>query len=93
MGAVFPGGDDTGVRKANRSDLNAMGAVADMAFVRGNPSVAVACSPFTGLFYKPAAGSWVNLNTFLVTPRTPISSVAIEASTIYFAYEGRGCLG
>jgi len=86
---AFPGGDPTGVRKANRSDLNAMGALADLAFLREDPSVAVASSPYTGLFYR-SGGQWLDLAPFLPAIRTPISSVAIDTSSIYFATEGRG---
>jgi hypothetical protein len=66
-----------------------MGALADMAFLREDPGVAVACSPHTGLFYK-SCGRWLDLTSFLVSPRTPISSVAIDSSSIYFATESRG---
>jgi hypothetical protein len=89
IGSGFPGGDSSGVRIANRSSRNAMGALADVAFLRDNPDIAVACSPFTGLFYR-SSGKWLDLSSFLISPKTPISSVAIDPSTIYFATEGRG---
>lgn len=85
----FSGGDGTGVRFANRSDLNPMGALSDVAFLRDDPGVAAACSPYTGLFYK-SNGKWTDLNSFIGRPVAPISSVAIDTTTIYFATEGRG---
>ena len=85
----FTGGDRSGVRIANRSDRNQMGALADMAFLRDDPTLVVSVSPFTGLFYKKS-GHWRDLSSYLMKPLTPISSVAIDSSTIYFATEGRG---
>jgi len=89
IGSAFSGGDTSGVRQANRSDRNAMGALSDMAFLRQDPSIAVASSPFTGLFYRKY-NAWLDLNAYIPSPRTPISSVAVDSSTLYFATEGRG---
>jgi hypothetical protein len=89
VGSVFSGGNSAGVRQANRSALNGMGALSDMAFLREDPTIAVASSPFTGLFYRKN-NKWLNLSSYLLTPRAPISSVAVDPSTLYFATEGRG---
>jgi hypothetical protein len=56
----FSGGGGRGVRIANRSDRNQMGALADMAFLRDDPDPVAAVSPYTGLFYK-SAGDWQDL--------------------------------
>jgi hypothetical protein len=69
-----------------------MSTLSDIAFDRYNPKVAVAGSPFTGVFYKGDSGKWVSLTSFLPKPFTPVSAVGIDCQGINVATEGRGVI-
>ncbi len=86
----FAGDKAYNVRFTNRFNLNPMGALTSMAFRRDKPDTLVAASPYTGIFYKEGGGAWTDLNSFFPNPIAPISSVAIDSESIYFATEGRG---
>ncbi|MGC2530929.1 MAG: hypothetical protein WA639_24555, partial [Candidatus Acidiferrum sp.] len=88
--ANFDGGNGRNVRRGVGSRATLMGTLSHMAFLRDNPKVMVAASPFTGLFYKGPGGKWISLNAYLRRPYTPISAVAIDGEAIYFVTEGRG---
>lgn len=83
-------GNNRGVILASRA--NATATLAAMAFDRQHPSVAVACSPFTGVFMREGNGGWRSYEKILPAPRTAIVAVAIAHGSIYCATEGRGVL-
>ena len=86
----FSGDAANNVRMTNRFNLNPMGALTSMAFRSDKPSVIVAASPYTGIFCKCGGSAWTNMNTFFPNLIAPISSVAVDSNSLYFATEGRG---
>jgi hypothetical protein len=87
---VFAGGNGRDVLHATQA--NPMCPLSCMAFLRDDPRIAVACSPFTGVFVRKAGGAWHDLSDHLPKPFTPVSSVAITPAAIHVATEGRGVL-
>jgi hypothetical protein len=85
---TFAGGDSTGVRIASRAVF--LGTLSDMDFCRTDPSLAVAASPFTGVFYRDKQRQWHDLSSTLPTPHAPVSSVRIDCQAIYVGTEGGG---
>ena len=75
------------MRKTNRCNLNPMGALTSMAFRRDKPDIVVAASPYTGIFCKCGSTDRTRLNSFFPNLIAPISSVAGDADSIYFATE------
>ncbi len=87
---AFAGGNGAGVRIASRGV--GVGTLADMGFYRNNPNVAVAASPFTGVFYKDSSGKWHDLGQFLPRPFSPVSAVRMDCDAIYVATEGQSVM-
>jgi hypothetical protein len=88
ISSVCSGGNSDNVRVATRAV--ALGALADMDFRRDDPRMAVAVSPFTGVFFKDKNGKWHDLTSFLPTPLSSVSSARISCDAIYVGTEGGG---
>lgn len=82
--AGFTGGNGTDILQA--SNGSPMGTLSHMAFDSNTPHAVVAASPYTGVFYSKGDGVWRSL----WSPHTSVSSVGIDAGSIYVATEGRG---
>ncbi|MGH9845423.1 MAG: WD40/YVTN/BNR-like repeat-containing protein [Blastocatellia bacterium] len=80
------GGNDNNVIIAGRA--NPMATLAHVAFSRDTLREMVVAAPFVGVFYSDG-DRWRDLTPALPRPRTPVSSVAIDAQSIYAATEGR----
>ena len=65
-----------------------MATLSHMAFLADDPRVAVAASPFTGVFYFDGA-AWRDLSGSLPKPLAPVSAVGIDGRSIFVAFEGR----
>ncbi|HEX3532212.1 MAG TPA: hypothetical protein VH988_34560 [Thermoanaerobaculia bacterium] len=65
-----------------------MSTLTHMAFLRDDPTVAVAASPFTGVFYHDGK-AWHDLSGALPKPLAPVSAVGIDGRAIYVTFEGR----
>jgi hypothetical protein len=65
-----------------------MATLSHMAFLREDPRVAVAASPFTGVFFHDGS-AWRDLAGFLPKPLALVSAVGIDSRSIYVAFEGR----
>ena len=85
---TFGGGNGDGVRIASRAV--ALATLSDMDFCRDNPKLAVASSPFTGVFYRSELGQWHDLSSQLPRPASPVSAVRMTCNEIYATTEGGG---
>jgi hypothetical protein len=90
LSPAFAGDADVNVRKTNRFNLNPMGALTSMAFRSDKPSIVVAASPYTGVFCQCGGGGWTDMSPFFPSPIAPVSSVAVDSTSLYVATEGRG---
>lgn len=88
LDGLFSGGDSTGIPMASRAV--ALGALADMDFRRDDPRLAVAASPYTGVFFRDKNGNWHDLTSLLPKPQSSVSSVRIDCDAIYIGTEGGG---
>jgi hypothetical protein len=87
----FTGGTGFALARGLGCPGRAMGTLSDMAFDPDNPTVMVAASPFTGVFYNNGGG-WTDVTPYLPRPLASVSSVAISGPSIYVGTEGRGLL-
>jgi hypothetical protein len=78
-------GDPRGVALASRA--NALATLSAMAFDRHHPGIAVAASPFTGIFLLDRSGTW---HTMPSARLVGVSSVALANGAVYAATEGNG---
>jgi hypothetical protein len=65
-----------------------MATLSHMAFLREDPRMVVAASPFTGVFLHDGS-AWRDLAGFLPKPLALVSAVGIDSRSIYVAFEGR----
>lgn len=84
----YPGGDGENVRQSTRAA--ALGTLSDMGFCRYNPKIAVASSPFAGVFFKDENNTWHDLTPLLPQPHGQVSSVRIDCEAVYVTTEGGG---
>jgi len=67
-----------------------VGTLSAVAFNRSTPGEVAAASPFAGVFFRSAKGRWTDLSTSVPRPLTPISSLALNNTSLYVALRGRG---
>jgi hypothetical protein len=84
----FSGGNSTGIRIASRAVT--LGSLSDLDFRRDDPRLAVAASPFAGVFFRDKTGKWHDLTPLLPRPLTSVSSARIDCDAIYVGTEGGG---
>ena len=87
---IFSGGDFATAKLGSRAV--AMGTLANVSFYRGNPRIAVAASPFTGVFFKDEAGAWHDLSGILPQPVSSVSDARLDGANIYVSTEGAGVI-
>ena len=85
---AFDGGNSTDVKKASRAI--SMGTLADITFDPNDTNIAVAVSPFSGLFFKDSTGAWYNLTQFIPTQTQLLSDARLFNDYIYVTTEGSG---
>jgi len=77
----------------SRGHSISLGTLSHMIFFRDKPNEVAAASPFTGIFHTNGDSRWRVLTPFLPQPLSSVSSVGIDDTTVYAAFEGRSIVG